>query len=81
MNEIASVFMLASALSATPAEGHTTLRSLRSSVPHIRMAQFTMGRLCVTKVGTCSIPPRPLNTQCFCGNVPGIVRDNATGPR
>jgi hypothetical protein len=79
MSAAISVAILASAISASVApDGNVANENLRARIPQIWTAQFQpqvpMGRVCVTKFGSCPIPPRPLNTQCYCGNVAGTAR-------
>jgi len=71
---LTSLLMIVWGLIATPAKADATLPIPNGSPPQFQIAQVRMGRVCVTKVGSCPIPPRPVNTQCFCGNVPGVTR-------
>lgn len=74
MNELASLFLAVSATvgladdGASPAARH-------APVPKVQMSQAqALGQSCETPNGKCRIPPRPINTQCFCGTVAGVVR-------
>jgi hypothetical protein len=73
MNELASLFLAAS-VTAGFADHRDMASVLRQApVPKVKMSQ-ALGQSCVTSNGTCRIPPRPVNTQCFCGNVLGVVQ-------
>jgi hypothetical protein len=79
MSAAISVAILASSLSTSVGlDGNVANEKSRPRVPQIWTAQFQpqvpMGRVCVTRFGSCPIPPRPLNTQCYCGNVSGTAR-------
>lgn len=67
------MFLLAAAMAGTPARGDL-LQVTPTPVTNFKVAQLRPGQVCVTRLGACRIPPRPLNTQCFCGRIPGNVR-------
>lgn len=73
MHRIASIFLLAAALMGTPAYGDARPATTTPSM-NFKMAQYRLGQMCVTRFGACRIRPRPTNTQCYCGEVPGVVR-------
>ena len=68
------MFLLAAALVGTPARGDALLPATPTPVAKFQVAQYRLGQMCVTRFGACRIPLRPMNTQCFCGRIPGIVR-------
>jgi hypothetical protein len=72
MSELASLVLLAS-LASEPTAHRELFRSAPQSTT-MKIGQIRFGQTCVTNIGACNIPPRPVNTQCFCGNIPGVVR-------
>ena len=71
MSEFASILLWAS-LAAHPTAQQAP--STRQAVePKSQSVQLPMGQFCVTPRGNCVIPPRPLNTRCFCGAAAGVV--------
>jgi hypothetical protein len=74
MNELASIILVVSTLSVPPvvAQDVVQTRPWINSVG--RLAQVQTARMCLTKFGSCPIPPRPAGTQCYCGNVAGVAR-------
>jgi hypothetical protein len=77
MPNLASLFILASLFSLScavmrPVRPMLMLKS--HAVPNVQLAQVPMGRTCVTRIGSCEVSPRPINTRCYCDNEPGVVR-------
>ncbi len=71
MNDFASLLILIAAVGAPAAE--TTVRpDASASAPAVQLAQ--LGRQCVTRVGSCTVTPRPVNSHCTCGTLPGTIR-------
>jgi len=74
MNELVGVFLAASA-AVGPADRAASWPLVRQdSLTNRQMSQAQMGQICDTPRGSCRIAPRPVKTQCYCGNVPGTVR-------
>jgi hypothetical protein len=74
MNELVAVFLATSAVVGPADRGAASPVVRQSPVPKVQMSQVQMGQICDTPNGSCRIAPRPVKTQCFCGNVPGTVR-------
>jgi hypothetical protein len=74
MNELVGVFFAASAVLTPIDRGASWPLVPQNSVTNLQMSQAQMGQICDTPRGSCRIAPRPVKTQCFCGNVPGTVR-------
>ena len=74
MNELVGVLLTVSAVT-TPLDRSVSWPLVRqSSVPNVQMSQGQMGQICDTPRGSCRIAPRPIKTQCYCGNIAGTVR-------
>jgi hypothetical protein len=73
MNELALMFFLVMAHGGAPVF-HEAPQATPIFVSEINPPRSLLGKQCVTRFGSCTISPRPINTQCFCGKVPGDVR-------
>jgi hypothetical protein len=73
MKELASTFLLVTTLGGMPALNETPLAPPILGCER-NLVRSLVGQQCVTRFGSCRISPRPINTQCFCGKVPGDVR-------
>lgn len=69
MQDLAWLFLLASAVVATAPPASM---SEPRAIPGVQSAQ--LGGTCVTPTRSCPTPPRPINSQCFCGKERGVVR-------